>query len=139
MTVFKQYDPAKVSISVGGVPLSAFADGTMVTVEYSADKRTKHIGTDGQGRLIRTRDLSGTVTIRLASYSPSNGALLALDAADEPHPITIADKSSSADLFFAATCGLQKIPNMEKADTEVPLEWTYLFINGEIVHSGAEA
>lgn len=136
---FKQFDPKKVSVSIGGVPCRAFADGTMVTVEYLVDKRSLHVGADGNGRLIKTADGSCTVTVRLASYSATNAALLALDKADAEVPIAITDTSSSADLFFAETCALQKIPNMVKGTEETPNEWTYLCVRGEIVHSGAEA
>lgn len=134
----KQYDPKKVSVSVGGVPVSGFADGDMVTVEFTVDKRSMHVGTDGNGRHIKSADESGTVTVRLASYSPSNAALFALDLADEPHPIAVTDKSSSADLFFSESCTLRKVPNMVKGAEETPLEWIYQFTKGEIVHSGAE-
>jgi len=135
---FKQYDPKKVSVSVGGVPVRAFADGSMVQQEYSVDKRSLHIGTDGNGRHIKSADESGTITVRISSYSPSNPLLLALDAADEPFPIAVTDTSSNADLFFAESCTLRKIPNFEKADTEVPLEWIFQYTKGETVHSGAE-
>ena len=136
---FKQFDPKKVSVSIGGVPCRAFADGTMVTVSYLVDKRSVHVGADGNGRIIKTADESCTLTVRLASYSPTNAALIALDKLDEPVPIAVTDTSSNADLFFAEACSLQKIPDMVKGTEETPLEWTYLCVRGEIVHSGAEA
>lgn len=135
---FKQYDPTKVSVSVGAVLARAFADGEMVTVEFAEDKRTKHIGTDGQGRHILNMDRSGTVTLRLASYSPTNAEIIALDLLDQPFPITVTDKSSNADLFFADSCTLTKVPNLVKGAEESPNEYVFQFINGTIVHSGAE-
>jgi hypothetical protein len=138
MTTFKQYDPTKVSVSIGTVLGRAFADGEMVTVEFSEDKRTKHIGTDGQGRHILNMDRSGTVTVRFASYSPTNAEIIALDLLDQPFPITVTDKSSTADLFFADSCTLTKVPNMVKGSEEAPNEYVFQFIRGEIVHSGAE-
>ena len=138
MADYKQYDPTKVSVLIGASAARAFADGEMVTVEFSTDKRTKHIGTDGEGRHIKSADKSGTVTVRLASYSPTNLAILALDALDGPFPITLTDKSSNADLFFAASCTLSKIPNMVKGAEESVNEYIFNFIKGEIVHSGAE-
>jgi hypothetical protein len=111
----------------------------MVTVTYNVDKRSVHVGADGNGRLIKTADNSCTVTVRLASYSPTNGALIALDKADNEFPIAITDTSSAADLFFAETCAVQKIPDMVKGTDETALEWNFLCVRGEIVHSGAEA
>jgi len=135
---FKQYDPKKVSVTVGATPMRAFADGSMIVAEYTTDKRSVHVGTDGNGRHIKSADESGSITIRLASYSPSNAALLALDALDEPYPITVTDNSSNADLFFAESCALRKVPNMEKSNVEVPTEWIFNFTRGEIAHTGAE-
>lgn len=134
---FKAYDPTKVTVTVGGVAMSAFADGEMVTVEFSSDFHTKHIGTDGQGRHVKTADRSGMVTIRLAAYSPSNAVLTAVDVADVPVPITVTDKRSLADLFFAESCKLVKLPNMVKGKEEAEYEWQFQFINGKMTHSGA--
>ena len=136
---YKQFDPTKVSVSIGGVPARGYADGTMVTVESLVDKRSVHVGADGNGRLIKTADTSHRVTLRLASYSPTNPLLIALDKLDEPFPIAITDASSASDLFFAETCAVQKIPNMTKGTEETPLEWTFLCVRGDMVHSGAEA
>ncbi|NIV93794.1 DUF3277 family protein [candidate division KSB1 bacterium] len=135
---FKQYDPEKVSVVIGTTPMRAFADGSMVAIEYTVDKRSLHIGTDGNGRHIKSADSSGMVTVRLASYSPSNAALIALDLLDEPFPITVTDKSSSADLFFAESCTVRRIPNMEKSNVETPNEWIFQFVRGNIEHTGAE-
>ena len=136
---YKQFDPKKVAVSIGGVPCRAFADGTMITVETIVDKRSLHVGSDGQGRHIKTADESCLVTLRLASYSPTNAALIALDQADEPFPIAITDASSSADLFFSDSSTVRKIPNMVKGTEENPLEWIFQCVKGQIIHSGAEA
>jgi hypothetical protein len=134
---FLQYDPTKVTVTVGGAPMSAFADGEMVTVEFTNDFRTKHIGTDGQGRHVKTADRSGTVTIRLSDYSPSNGVLTLVDLADVPVPITVTDKTSDADLFFAESCTLVKMPNMVKGKEAGENEWSFQFIRGTLAHTGA--
>ena len=134
----KQFDPKKVSVSIGGIPCRMFADGTMITVSYVVDKRSLHIGSDGFGRHIKTADASCLMTVRLASYSPTNAALTTLDALDEPAPIAITDTSSNADLFFSDSCALRKIPDMVKGTEETPNEWVYQCISGQILHTGAE-
>lgn len=135
---YKQYDPTKVTVTVGGVAMSGFADGEMITVEFSNDFRAKHIGTDGQGRHVKMADRSGVITIRLSDYSPSNAVLTAVDVTDVPVPITVTDKTSEADLFFAESCMLQKMPNMVKGKDASENEWPFQFIRGTMVHSGAE-
>ena len=132
---YKQYDPKKVAVSVGGVPIVGLMS---VVFDFANDKRSMHIGTDGNGRHIKSADESGTCKVEITSYSPSNAALLALDLADEPIPIVVMDKSSSADLATAESCTLRKIPPMTKGAEETPLEWLYQFTKGKIVHSGAE-
>jgi hypothetical protein len=134
---FKSYDPKKVSVTAGGLPLSAFADGEMITVEFTNDFATKHIGTDGQGRHVHTADRSGQITIRLAGYSPSNGTLQNVYEAKAPIAIAVTDKSSLADLFFAESCLLVKLPNMVKGKEETEYEWVYQFIRGDVKLTGA--
>ena len=134
---FKQYDPTKVSVIIGTITARAFADGVMVTVEYTNDKRSKHIGTDGQGRHIKMMDMSGTVTLRLADYSPTHDLINVLDKADQPFPITITDKTTTAGLFFADSCTLVKVPNFERGKEATEVEYQFQFINGTTNHSGA--
>jgi hypothetical protein len=133
-----QYDPAKVSVIVGGATTRAFADGEMVSVIYDTDENTKHIGTDGYGRHIKSANLSGQITIRLADYSASNAAYTALHASGVPFPIIVTDKSSKADLFAADSCKVAKRPPLAKGNTATMNEWVFNFIRGEIVHTGAK-
>lgn len=133
----QQYDPAKVSVVVGVATMRGFADGSMISAEYENDENTKHIGTDGQGRHIKSSDRSGQITIRLADYSVSNAALTALHVADVPFPIVVTDKSSNADVFFADSCKVAKRPPIEKSNEAVMNEWIFNFIRGEITHTGA--
>lgn len=133
----KQYDPNKVSVIIGTATMGYFAEGEMVTVEFEEDFNTKHIGTDGQGRHVVNANRSGTVTVRLADYSPSNAILTALETSNVPFPITVTDKTSTADLFFAESCKIMKLPNMVKGKEAVELEWTFQFIRGTMAHTGA--
>lgn len=135
-----QYDPTKVSVVIGvgvGATIRGFADGSMVSAEYTEDENMIHIGTDGYGCHIPSANKSGEVTVRLAAYSPSNAFLTALHLSGVPFPITVTDKSSNADLFFADSCKVKKRPPFEKSNEATMNEWVFNFIRGEIVHSGA--
>jgi hypothetical protein len=134
---FKQYDPSKVSVIIGTIIARAFADGEFVMVEFDVDKRTKHIGTDGQGRHILGLDRSGKITIRLADYSPTNDSIMLLDELDQPFPITVTDKTTDAGLFFADSCTLTKTPNFARGKEATENEYVFQFINGRVVQSGA--
>ena len=134
----KQYDPTKTSTIIGTVAARGFADGNMIEVEFDEDKRTKHIGTDGEGRHIKSANESGTITIRLADYSPTNAVITALDLVDVPFPITVIDKTSNGALFFAASCAVVKLPNFVRGKEASENEWKFQFIKGQVIHSGGK-
>lgn len=138
MADYKQYDPKSVSVILGVVPIRGFADDTMVTVSFDEPKRSKHIGVDGEGRHIKNGDRSGTVTVHLADYSPSNATITGLDALDEPFPITIVDKKSNGDLFFAGSCALQEEPDFVKGKEAQNNEYVFQFIKGNAARMGAK-
>lgn len=133
-----QYDPTKVSVVMGGIPLRGFADGDMITIEYTNDQRSVHVGTQGEGRHVKSNDLSGAATVRLADYSPSNDALMLIHRGDIPLPLVVTDKTTNAGLFFAASAMVQKVPAMVKSNEASMNEWVLEFVKGEINHSGAK-
>lgn len=135
----KQMDPTKVIANIGGLTPRAYADGSMISIEFDTPKRTKHIGLTGQGRHIKSADRSGTVTIRLASYSPTVAGIAALDTADVPFSIAVVDKSSNGDSFFAGSCTLMQEPAMVWSENEEALEYQFQFIKGKMIRVGAEA
>lgn len=135
---FTQYDPSKVSIIIGGFTMRATADGDMVEVEFESDEYSKHIGTMGEGRHIKNLDRSGTVTVRLADYSPSHGVLQALRKAGQPFPIMVRDKSTGSDMFFADSCTLRKGPNFAKGKEAKESDYVFQFISGEVIMAGAD-
>lgn len=135
---FTQYDPSKVTVVVGTATMRAFADGTIVEVEFDSDEYVKHIGTTGDGRHVKNLDRSGRVTVRLADYSPSNLAIGLLRKAGQPFPIMVKDSSTLADMFFADSCTLVKMPNMVKGKESNELEYVFQFISGEVIMSGAD-
>jgi hypothetical protein len=134
---FKQYDPTKVTTIIGAITARAFADGEMITVTFTEDKRSVHVGTDGQGRHILNKNASGTITVRLADYSPTHDLIMALDAADQPFPMTVTDKTTTAALFFADSCTLSKIPDFTRGKEATEVEYVFNFVNGTVFHSGA--
>lgn len=131
------FDTTKVSVIVGGVTISGWADGDMVIAEYDAVQTTKHIGNGGEGRLIDNKDKSGKCTVRVAEYGSVNAALSLIAEVGLPVPIIVTDKTSVGDLFFTTSAKLEKIPALKKGAEQNMLEWVFIFISGNIVHSGA--
>jgi hypothetical protein len=79
----RTFDPKKLIITYGGVPLSGFADGTFVTVERENDLFSKVSGTDGVVSRAKSNDRSGSCTVSLAQTSPSNDVLSGFYQLDE--------------------------------------------------------
>ncbi len=131
------FDPTKVPVIIGGVPIKGWADGDMCIAEYDAVQTTKHVGTGGEGRLVDSKDRSGKFTARVADYAAVNLALSAIDAANLPVPIIVNDKTSVADLFFTSAAKLEKTPALKKGAEPAMNEWVFIFVSGKINHSGA--
>lgn len=79
----KTYDPKKILVIVGGVPLSGFADGSFVRVARNNDMWTMSTGADGEGTRSKSNDRSGTIEVTLKQTSRSNQYLSNLALADE--------------------------------------------------------
>ena len=131
------YDPTKVSVSINGVAITGWADGDMVTAEYEVNSISKHIGTGGEGRFIRSLDVSGQCTIRVSDYSNANAALSLINRVGVPVAITVTDKTSNGDLFFTEGAMVQKVPALAKGAEAKMNEWVFEFLRGDIVHAGA--
>ena len=138
MADYLSYNPLKVTVLAATHKVRAFGDDTMVDAGFTNNVAEIFISTDGEGRHIDSADRSGTVIIHLAMNSPSNEVFMAFFVANEPIPITVTDKSSKNDLFFAGSCKLQAIPRMVKKKGNTVNEYTWQFTKGKIHHSGAE-
>ena len=133
-----KYDPSKVSCTVGVDIMKGFGDGAMIEVEYEEDHYSKHIGVDGNGRHVRNLNRSGTITITLADYSPSNLLLSIIRDVNKALPITLTDKSSKGDLFIASSCMLVKTPALVKGKEAGDNVWVFQFIKGKVFLGGGK-
>lgn len=64
------FDIEKVNIVVGGVVLTGFADGSMVSAERNEDSVSPHVGTKGEVSYAESADKTGKFKVTLASTSP---------------------------------------------------------------------
>ena len=77
------YDPANVIVSIGGTPMSGFADGTFVMVSRDEDIFSKVSGADGEVSRAKSNNRSGSLTLTLMQTSMSNDVLSAIAVLDE--------------------------------------------------------
>jgi hypothetical protein len=85
----KTYNPKKIELSFLGVPISGFADGTFVRVEYNEDQFTLMVGADGEAARAQSANKSGRITCTLMQTSLSNDVFAAAAAADQRSGLSI--------------------------------------------------
>ena len=66
------YDPAKVTINFGGVPISGYTDGEFATVSSTSDQWTTQVGADGEVSRSKSNDYTDEITLTLKASSQSN-------------------------------------------------------------------
>lgn len=76
------YDPKEVQILVNGVPISGFADGSFLTINFTNPMWTKQVGADGAGVFSKSNDLQADIEFVLLPSSLSNDYLDGLFQAD---------------------------------------------------------
>lgn len=109
------YDPKAVIITIGGVPMSGYADGTFCEISRDAQAFTKVVGADGTTTRVKSNNTGGTLTVTLKQSSPSNDVLSSFAQADALTnsgvvPILVKDLSGNSD-YFSATGWVQKLPD----------------------------
>ena len=125
----RTYDPKQVIVTIAGVPMSGFSDGTFLEIDRNEPTWTLVVGADGLVTRGKTNNFSGTMTLTLKQSSPSNDILSALMAADEASnagifPVLVKDLSGNS-VYFSATAWVNQYANstFDKAITD--RQWTF--------------
>lgn len=110
------FDPKSVVVSIGGIPISGYADGTFLEVTADNQQFTKVVGADGFTTRVKSNNYGGVMTLTIAQTSPSNDALSAILNADRLAnagvvPILIKDLSGTT-IIFSATGWIQQFPDV---------------------------
>lgn len=123
------YDPKRVIVTFGGVPIFGFADGSFVSVTAANDRFTKKVGADGEVARVRGNDDTSEVTITLMATSPSNTYLSQILGVDRltnlgQLPLQIVDLSGSV-LFFWPLAWIKKAPDVEFSKEVGDRAWVF--------------
>ena len=123
----RTYDPKQVVLTVGGVPINGFADGTFISVERSSDTFEKVSGADGITSRAKINDFSGSLVVTLAQTSPSNDVLSSIALLDEASssgvvPVLLKDVGGST-IIFSAKGWIKKPPTVEYGKAITNREW----------------
>jgi hypothetical protein len=134
----KQWDPTKLTVSAGGIPLNGFGDGVMFSAAYEGDQHSASRGSDGKSRHVKNPDKTALFTIRTKMGSAANGILQGFVNTDLPIPIIATDGTAVAAVTESLSCKIRKVPAWERADVESVLDWVWQALDAEIQHSGAK-
>lgn len=134
------YDPRNVIVTIGGVNLSGFADGTFVTVERAAETFTKVVGAYGEVARVRSADRSGSMTITLMQTSNANSYLNGLANQDEQSGtgiVAIQVKDTTTNTTINATeAWIKTKPKAEFGKDMGNREWVFELADVTINHGG---
>lgn len=123
----RTYDPKSVVITIGGVPMSGFSDGTFLEVDRDEPTWTKVVGADGLVTRGKTNNFSGTLTLTLKQSSPSNDVLSGFMAIDEATnqgivPVLVKDLSGNS-IYFSARAWITQYANSTFAKDISDRQW----------------
>ena len=121
------YDPANVIVSIGGTPMSGFADGTFVMVSRDEDAFSKVSGADGEVSRAKSNNRSGSLTLTLMQTSMSNDILSAIALLDEVSNtgiVPVLVKEIGTDTILMSGEGwIKKIPDASYGKEVENREW----------------
>jgi hypothetical protein len=136
----KTYDPKKVILTVGGVPIGGYADGTFIGLERTNDAYSVHSGADGEVARAKSNDRTAQLTITLAQTSDSNAVLSGIAQLDERAnagvvPV-ILKEIGGLTTVFSGTCWVRKQANIEYAKEITNREWILDMAESEVLVGG---
>ena len=136
------YDPKKVVVTFGGVPLTGFADGTFISIEPVEEAFTRVSGADGLVSRARSNDDGYEVTLTLQQTSLSNAVLSGIHNQDKRtgdgvKPLTVKDLRGEQ-LFFAEAAWIRQDPTVEYSKEIEEREWVFDTGRAEQFVAGSE-
>lgn len=134
------FDPKSVVVTIGGITISGYADGTFLEITADTPQFTKITGADGYVTRVKSNDYGAVLTLTLSQSSPSNDVLSALFNADRLSnagvvPILIKDLSGTT-VIFAATGWIQQFPDTAFGNEINDRAWVIDLANADLFIGG---
>ena len=85
------YKPGDLALTVGGYPISGYADGEFINIEQADEGTRLVVGADGEATYVVPADFSASITITLKQDADSNRVLGAMKAAESQVAVTCND------------------------------------------------
>jgi hypothetical protein len=129
------YDAKKVIITLGGVPIGGYADGTFVQIDPNSETWIRKVGADGEVVRALSNDNTHTIQITLLQTSLSNAYLRTVMNADKLTglgmlPLSFTDLSNM-ETHFWPQAWVSTEPPTGRAKETTDIQWT--------IHTGQEA
>jgi hypothetical protein len=137
MADYKPFDPEKFTAMFGTHKVRGYGEDAMVEVSFDSDFGEVHKSVDGENRHVVLKDRAGTITVTLGQHSASNGVFTTLVASGVPFPVTLSDKSSVGDTFFAGSTKIKTMPTFTKGKSNTENVWVWQFTRGTMTLAGA--
>lgn len=125
----KDYAADEVDVLFAGVPLTGYADGEFVTIEFTTDAFTSTVGSDGEVVRNRSNDYRATITVKLLQSSSSNDLLSAIYESDRlarngagVGALMIKDNQGRA-IYTASEAWIRKHPDISFDREATSREW----------------
>lgn len=140
----RTYDPKQIIVTINGIPMSGFSDGTFLEIDRNEPTWNVVVGADGLVTRGKTNNFTGTVTLTLKQSSPSNDVLSGLMAIDEAtntgvFPILVKDLSGNS-IYFGGRCWVTQYANSTFGKDISDRQWTLMMDEADIfVGSNSES
>jgi len=124
----RSYSPSDVQVLLAGFyQVDGFVSGSFISISKDVQPYKTTRTADGQVARTFTKDNTYTVTLRLASTSPTNDILNLIANSDfqtqyAKFPLFVKD-SLGTSLFLAPTCWVRELPEMEFSDNITTRIW----------------
>ena len=127
-TLVATYDPKKVIITLGGVPINGYTDGTFVNVTGNLETWIRKVGADGEVNRALTNDNTHEISITLLQTSESNKYLDSVYKADKSTglgmlPLSIVDLNDGSERFWQQAW-VTRDPDNGRARETTDKNWT---------------
>ena len=140
----RTYDPKQVIVTIGGVPMSGFSDGTFLEIDRNEPTWNTVVGADGLVTRGKTNNFSGTLTLTLKQSSPSNDVLSGFMAVDEAtnrgvFPLLVKDLAGNS-IYFSAQAWVTQYANSSFGKDISDRQWVITMAEADVfVGSNSES
>jgi hypothetical protein len=117
------YNPKDIVVTVNGIPVTGFADGTdVILVEYDTDFVSDAVGVTGESAFIENNDRRANVTLKLMATSSFNDVLSALSAGNVEFAMSLTDARGTT-IGASPACRVKKLPTVQFGNEIGTREW----------------